>query len=332
MSEDLVHAPGAERRWRESYYVSFFDPVHRIGGFSSIGKRPATGHSGFINVIWGPQLPTLVSSEYDTFTTWDNNHEIAGMTYAAQEPFGRWRVTFDGRLNNGGTGAECDHQALGPATENTIPVRYDLTFTPTHPPYIYSHQPGMTRLFTGHIDEVGTVTGTLTIDGREHHINAIGGKDHSWGVRDWFAPREWRWIDLVMEPGQHTHPNLTMWRGNFPENPDDWPQEGALYHQDGTVTPLTDYTDQLTTADRNLKPLPRTMTALATSRDTKLRFTGEIIRVLPALFFRDEADEQLIAWNDRALVECTVDDGVKGWANVEIESLVRAPLGSYRKD
>ena len=47
LDEDRMHHPGADRRWRESYYFSFFDPVHRIGGFSfdreARGQAAGTG-------------------------------------------------------------------------------------------------------------------------------------------------------------------------------------------------------------------------------------------------------------------------------------------------
>lgn len=331
MSDDLVHAPGAERQWRESYYFSFFDPTRQIGGFTSIGKRPATGHSGFIIVIWGPHIPTLVASEYDTFGEWNNTHEIAGLTYTPLSPFGPWRLTFDGPLNNGGSDIECDHNALGPARgEATAHVQFDLTFHPSHPPYSYSDQPGMAQLFTGHIDEVGAMRGTLAIDDASYEIDAVAGKDHSWGIRNWFAPREWRWLDLVLVPGEHDHPDLTLWRGRFDDDPGEFSKDGALYLRDGSVVPVEEYTDEVTTSERALKPLPRTMRINASAAGTDLKVEGTILRVLPAVFVRADGDNQLVAWNDRALVDCALADGTRGWANVEIEALVRAPGGTFR--
>lgn len=312
-SDDRVHAPGADRRWRESYYFSFFDQKHRIGGFSSIGKRAASGHSGSINVVWGPARESLVASEFDTFETLDDTHDVAGLTYRGLAPFGAWEVAFDGRLNAGGDRVECDRAALGPAADNTVPVRYELTFTPTHPPYVYRQRPEWSELFTGHVDEVCTVRGTLTIGDETYDIDGRGGKDHSWGVRNWFAPVAWRWFDLVSDTG----PSLTLWRAAF--QPGDWTSDGAVF-AGAELSALDGYVETVSTMEvpGRSKPLPKTLRAELTAGGRTYGLTGEVRRVLPVMFVRDDR----VSWNDRALVECTFDDGSTGWANVEFAELV----------
>jgi hypothetical protein len=120
-NDDRVHEPGGDPRWRESYYFSFFGPEAGIGGFSSIGKRPSRGHAGFINVIWGPDMQTLVASEFDTIEGHDDNHSVAGLRYSAEQPFGPWRLDFQGSLNDGGAALECEHRALGPTGRSEAP-------------------------------------------------------------------------------------------------------------------------------------------------------------------------------------------------------------------
>lgn len=337
-AEDLVHPPGEDRRWRESYYFSFFDPVRRIGGFSSVGKRAATGHSGSINVIWGPERQSLVASEFDTFEALDDNHDVAGLRYRAREPFGVWEVSFDGKLNAGGSGVECDRAALGPAGQGgagagdagagagpgTVPVHYELTFTPSHPPYLYRARPEWSELFTGHVDEVCTVRGTLTVGEETIEINGRGGKDHSWGVRNWFAPVAWRWFDLVAaagpDPAGPRAPELTMWRGAF--SPGEWISDGAVF-SGGAAIPLERYAETVTTLDvpGRPKPLPSTVRAELTAGGHDYGFTGQVRRVLPVLFTKNDR----VSWNDRALVECTFNDGTLAWANVEFAEGLAAP-------
>jgi hypothetical protein len=312
-SPDRVHPPGSDRRWRESYYFSFFDARHGIGGFSSIGKRAASGHSGSINVLWGPDRPSLLASEYDTFTTLDDDHLVAGLRYTSDEPFGPWRLTFDGQLNDGGSGVEPDVAAFGPVADSkadSVDVSYDLTFTPTHPPYIYRENVAWSELFTGHVDEVGTVRGSVTIAGETIDIDGRGGKDHSWGVRNWFAPTEWRWIDLVSETG----PEIAMWRADL----DGWVGDGAVFTDADPV--ITGYTDTVTTVERPGepgKPLPTGFRGRIDTASGSHVVEGEVVRVLPVLFARQGAR----AWNDRALLRTTVD-GAPGWANVEFARTV----------
>ena len=327
LRQDRVHAPGEDRRWRESYYFSFFDPRHGIGGFSSLGKRAATGHSGSINVLWGPDRPSLVASEFDTFGQLDDDHLVAGMSYRSDQPFGDWRLGFSGQLNHGGSQIECDEAALGPVSKSradSVDVSYDLTFTPTHPPYIYAERSEWSELFTGHIDEVGLVRGTVTVDGEVMEIEGRGGKDHSWGVRNWFAPLEWRWIDLVSADG----PEIAMWRASF--SPDVWVGDGAVFTGEPTLGPeraITGYTESVTTTHRTRepgKPLPTGLHAELHTEAGSHELHGQVVRVLPVVFTRRPDGRLERAWNDRALLSTTVD-GAPGWANVEFALPVTEP-------
>jgi hypothetical protein len=320
---DRVHEPEDNRRWRESYYFSFFDARHGIGGFSSIGKRPKSGHSGSINVLWGPDMHTLVASEFDSFEEHNDEFAAGGLTYSSDAPYGSWRLAFAGELNDGGGGVECDHAALGPTGRSAAPkvnVGYELTFTPGGPPYIYPHRPEWRDLFTGHVDEIGAVEGRLTIGERSYDISGRAAKDHSWGVRDWFKPKAWRWIDVVAVPPE---PEFALWRASF--DGQTWVEDGAIY-RDGGVLPVARYSEQVETQPRPRKPIPSKISFEAESGDTRVRADGRILRVVPIFFSREEGDERVVSWNDRTLVECSLGSGAPGWANVEFEEILREPL------
>src|SRR5487761_1358539 len=147
-------------------------PGPTAGGGRATTSPSSTRCTGSINVIWGPELPTLVASEFDTFTDFGASPQAAGLAYEQERPFGPWQIRFDGRLNDGGDDVECRAEALGSASGNAaaVPVRYQLTFTPSHPPYIYRERAEWSELFTGHVDEVGRVRGTLTVGDRSYPI------------------------------------------------------------------------------------------------------------------------------------------------------------------
>lgn len=319
---DRVHPPRDDPRWRESFYFSFFDAASGIGGFSSIGKRPAKGHSGFINVIWGPDMPTLVASEFGEMRRHDDRHSVDGLEYAPQGPYEPWRLTFDGRLNDGGDGVECDHAALGPVGRSPaakVDVGFELVFTPSAPPYMYEESDAWRDLFDGHVDEVGTVEGEVRIGAETHAIRGRGAKDHSWGVRDWFKPDAWRWIDLVRGDG----PELALWRASFGG---EWVGDGALYHGAASEA-LTSYEESVDTSDRARKPLPTRIEVEAASASQRLRLAGDVVRTVPILFSKGEGGSKLTSWNDRALVRCSIEGGGEAWANVEFESLLGGASG-----
>lgn len=312
--DDRVHEPRSHPRWRESYYFSFFDQATGIGGFSSIGKRPARGHSGSLNVIWGPELPTLVASEFDTFEAHDDHIEAHGLRYASEEPFGPWQVTFDGRLSDGGTGVECDAAAKGPVEKSAapkVPVSFDLEFRPEAPPYLYHPREEWHDLFDGHVDEVGAVTGTVTIDGTTHDISCRGAKDHSWGVRDWFGVRGWRWMDVVGADRE-----LTMWRATF--DGESWIGDGAVFDGERTLE-VEAYEETVRTVERPGKPLPAGLDVTLTAGGERTEFSGEIVRVVPTLF--PSRDGKGTAWVDQTLVRCTLG-GREAWGKIEFEALV----------
>lgn len=321
LANDRYHEPVDDGRWRESYYFSFFDVRHRIGGFTSIGKRPAKGHSGSINVLWGPEIATLVASEFDSFDRHDDTYRVQGLRYQAERPFGRYRLAFSGDLNDGGTGVECDRAALGPTTRSSAPkigVSYELTFTPTYPPYAYAPREEWHNLFTGHVDELGTIEGELVVDGRSYDIVARAAKDHSWGVRDWFKPAAWRWIDLVSEDADA---ELALWRTTFDGS--NWLQDGALYAS-GVASSLGQYSEDVETEARDgKKRRPRAIRFSALAGDARIDATGRVARVVPVFFSRSVGEAELVSWNDRALVECTLGNGETGWANVEFAETLR---------
>jgi hypothetical protein len=316
--QDRVHPPRDDPRWRESYYFSFFDETLGIGGFSSIGKRPAKGHTGFINVIWGPEIPTLVASEFGQMDQHDDNHSVAGLEYRAEGEYGPWALSFDGRLNDGGSATECDHDALGSVGRLPAPkvdVGFELSFVPTYPPYLYEEREEWRDLFDGHVDEVGTVEGELRIGSEHHAVDGRGAKDHSWGVRDWFKPDAWRWLDVVSADAAE----LALWRASFGG---DWIGDGAVY-ADGKTEALAEYEEQVTTTERPDKPIPSQIELDAGSASQRLHLSGEIVRTVPIMFSKDDNGSRLTSWNDRALVRCAVDGGGTAWANVEFESLLR---------
>jgi hypothetical protein len=321
--DDRVHPPRDHDRWRESYYFSFFDFKLGIGGFSSIGKRPGKGFSGSIHCLFGPDMPTLVASERGRVEGHTDVTEVAGLSYTAREPLGVWDLRFSGRLNDGGDGVHCDLRAVTQTEKCELPsvdVEYHLVFTPTEPAYMYEENPEWDGLFDGHVDEVGTMTGEIRIGDRVHRIDARGSKDHSWGVRDWARPKNWRWADVLFEDDG---PEPALWRATF--DGERWLQDGALYG-DGRAEALLEYDEEITYDDRERHPAPATWTFDMGSESHRIKGTGEVVRVVPLLFpIRDDEGTPYLMWNDRTLIRCRTEDGRDGWAGVEFQSRVPDP-------
>jgi hypothetical protein len=193
-------------------------------------------------------------------------------------------------------------------------VSFDLEFTPSAPPYLYHERAEWHNLFDGHVDEVGRVTGTLTIDGTVHEIDCHGAKDHSWGVRDWYGVEGWRWMDVVGAQSE-----LTLWRATF--DGETWLDDGAVY-SGGRTAELEDYEERIEWAERPRKPRPKTIEVSLSAGGDRTEFTGEIVRVVPTLFGRDHEGRRETAWVDQSLVRCQLG-GSEAWGKIEFEALIR---------
>jgi hypothetical protein len=318
---DRFHVPDPGReRWRESFYFNFYDVRHNIGGYSSVGYRPAKGSFGSMQVVWGEGLATLGASEYGNYVAHEDHREVAGLLYAPVSELGPWRVTFDGQLNDAGSDVAGDQAAMAPTVKSpclSVDVSYDLVFTPDQPAYLYAENPEWDGLFDGHLDEVGRVTGTLTVDGATFEIDARGAKDHSWGVRDWAKPKGWRWADMLFEEGSQ----VTLWRATF--DGVRWLQDGAVY-DGGEVFPLERFSEAVTFADRPRADRPAIWEFDLGAGPHRLRGRAEILNAMPLLFgITDEQGKRATMWNDRTVYRVELDDGRVGHGSAEFQ--FRAP-------
>ena len=87
--------------------------------------------------------------------------------------------------------------ALAGTETRSADVSLDLVFDTAGEPYRY-------QLATRY-EIPCTVGGTVVVDGITHAITAAPGqRDHSWGVRDWWA-MDWVWFALHLDDGTHLH-------------------------------------------------------------------------------------------------------------------------------
>jgi len=319
--DDLVHTPDPNReRWRESYYFCFYDFRHNIGGFQGPGYRPMKGYSGALQALWGLEVPTLVSTEKGRYKDHDAVHPVGGLRFEIRRPGTEWNLRFDGRLNDAGTDPAVAVEAVSAAGAwdgPTEDVSYDLTFIRDQPAYMYRPDPRWDGLFDRHVDEVGTVTGTLRIGEREYEIDGRGAKDHSWGVRDWGRPKGWRWVDMSFQDG----PELTVWRATFDGTT--WLDDGAIY-ADGEADPITSFAERLSFAPRARADRPDRWEFDIRSAKHTIRGRAEIVRAVPLLFgFRDSEGNRGMLWNDKTVYRCETDDGRVGYGTIEFQ--FRAP-------
>lgn len=186
VEDEEAHAPTDEPLWNESWYFDFADVGQGVGGWIRLGLYP-NQHTTWTNgLLCGPDIPTFALVDFDGTGAID-------LTLTATEPLRAYRVTMRGQAQAYDDPAALLRNEPGRAVDMTV----DLVWTTAGTPYQYR--------ITPRYEIPCTVTGTVTVDGREISVNGVAGqRDHSWGVRDWWA-MDWVWSALHLDDGTHLH-------------------------------------------------------------------------------------------------------------------------------
>jgi len=104
--------------------------------------------------------------------------------------------------------------------ENFVPVEMNCIFTALSSPHNAKNRyarglakqmvengfgirdlKNLRKIASEHYEQAGSYKGTLKIGSRTIEIDAIGHRDHSWGIRDWHAPEKWTWLSVEFGDG-----------------------------------------------------------------------------------------------------------------------------------
>ena len=184
--EHLQHPPGPEIEWNESYYFNFYDPRNRVGGFTRIGFKPNKREAvGYMFLFYKDEILKVIFRE--EVETVPERIEVGSLRYLPE-----WTLTFSGNMAG---------------EKSTIrKVSVELGYSPLHTEFSYlecvtpqQHEIGRV-VCEDHYEQMGLVTGHITVDSHSHDISALGERDHSWGERDWNAPDLWIYATAPFSP------------------------------------------------------------------------------------------------------------------------------------
>jgi hypothetical protein len=198
VADDYLHPAGVESNWNESRYVDFHDPVSGVGGWFRIGMRPNEGHAEMSACV---TLPDGRCAFYFKRAQIDANGLVAGgQEWLVGDPYRRTIVRYDGPLaifddpwmlsdpksafasaaqESAAVELQVDTDGLG-AVMGSDQAHIDRIFLPGQADWHYQH--------------LCRVRGTVRVGGETFRIDGVGGKDHSWGPRNWLAKIYLRWL------------------------------------------------------------------------------------------------------------------------------------------
>ena len=190
------HAATDEPLWNESWYFDFADPQQGVGGWIRLGLYPNQKTAWINALMCGPDMPTVAVNDFEAVLPDDPGAVRADgldLDLEATEPLRTYRVKARGRGNAYDDPAALLRGEAGRPVELTM----DLVWTTAGTPYQYR--------ITPRYEIPCTVSGSVIVDGHELVVHdSAGQRDHSWGVRDWWA-MDWVWSALHLDDGTHIH-------------------------------------------------------------------------------------------------------------------------------
>lgn len=202
-ADEGVHRPGTQVNWNESRYLDFWDPQRQVGGWLRIGARPNANYAEMSACVYLPD--GRVAFAFDRASIEANGLVAGGQTWEVVEPWRTTRVGYVGTmslfddpwvLTDPKTAFRTSPQAdvaidLVAATEGLHAAmgqdqdQHHLIFLPGQADFHYQH--------------MARVTGTVRLDDETLVVDGRGGKDHSWGPRNWHAKIYLRWLTCCID-------------------------------------------------------------------------------------------------------------------------------------
>jgi hypothetical protein len=205
-ADDYIHAVGDQQTWNESRYIDFHDARTGAGGWLRIGMRPNEQHAEMSACV---NLPDGRTAFYFRRAPIDANRLVAGgQEWMIGDPYRACAVSYRGPMLilEDPWLLTSPKQAFttAPRLEATIDLRVE---TKGLDAVMGSDQDHIDRIFLPgqtdwHYQHLCWVTGTVRIGGQAIEVSGRGGKDHSWGPRNWLAKIYLRWLIAISDDGE----------------------------------------------------------------------------------------------------------------------------------
>jgi hypothetical protein len=317
--DEKRHRADADDLWNESYYCDFVatDPStgEPFGGWLRLGLypnrdvawwttwivRPGTpgtpgtpatsGRLGICSVDYHAPVPpgdSLVST---------TAHEDSRIEIDVRRPLEEFRLAATAPARSLRAPSDAYDASDAEQTGDPATLGVDLTWTTDGVPYHYD--------LTTRYEIPCLVAGTVTIDGETIAVQGHGQRDHSWGVRDWWA-FGWCWCSMRLDDGTRIHlADIRMMPGV--------PVFFGYIQMPGEVHPATSLTVSEVLGEHDFPTRARIEIGAAPAHDIGIDVTP--VAFGPVLL-RDE-DAGRTSRFPRAMLTCRTDDGRTGSGWIE---------------
>lgn len=202
------HTPGPEPLWGESWYFDFAAPDGSVGGYVRLGLYPNLGVGWWWACVVGEGRPPVIVRDHEVPLPRGAALEVRAEglwgELVCEHPHEHWSIGMEAY------GVALDHPADAYRGERgeRVPVGLDLEWEARTDLYPY-------RLTTRY-EQGCDVHGEVLVGTERIPIAGPGERDHSWGVRDWWA-LGWVWTAGALGDGTRFHAAGTesLWHAGF---------------------------------------------------------------------------------------------------------------------
>jgi hypothetical protein len=311
-SDEARHTPDPDDLWNESYYCDFVHGDGSLGGWLRLGLYPNRKVAWWTAWIVRPGQTGICSVDYhapvppgDSLAT-TTTHDDTRVAIEIPRPLEEFRLVSNTE------GLLVSPEALGYDSTGWTASRLgiDLTWKTDGVPYHY--------VATTRYEIPCLVSGSVTVDGETFAVDGQGQRDHSWGVRDWWA-FGWCWCSMRLDDGTRLHlsdiriPGMSVFFGYLQSEP-------------AVVLPLSALSVKEDVAAQGFPTRARIeLTAGVQESAGSVQQLG--IDVTPVAFgpvlLRD--DDGRTSRFPRAMIRCQTDDGRTGAGWIEWNQPQGAP-------
>lgn len=196
-ADERPHPPGPESLWSESWYFDFAAWDGSLGGFVRIGWYPNLGTTWYWACLVGPDRPLVAVIDHEVPYPEAPSLEIRSTglwaDHHCEEALERWSLGLEA------FGVELDDpaEAYRSMWGRRVPLGLDLEWETDGE--VFRYPPGLDRY-----EVPCRVHGEVLVGREAIELDGIGQRDHSWGVRDWWA-RGWCWTAFRRDDGSRWH-------------------------------------------------------------------------------------------------------------------------------
>jgi hypothetical protein len=179
--DDGSHAapPGADEAWQESWFLGWYDPARRAGGFHHLGLQRVRQRADLWSWV---AVDGAVVGKYQNLRLPLPGDDLSDLT------LGPLHVLTKTPLRSCAVSAAYDNG-----------VRSEVVYEAFTEPFAFSLDAGA-EIGKDHYESMGRIAGTVTVAGTDTPVAGWAYQDHSWGPRQWSMLLSHRWIWATFGP------------------------------------------------------------------------------------------------------------------------------------